>query len=98
MHLILKFSRAVHSVPPWAAAFAFAMIIAYLSDKTRHRFFFAIFPICVSITGFAILLAVHKNRNLEYGALFLVTMGTYSALPVIVRAIPNIPSIRKLSN
>ena len=74
----------LHSVPPWAAAFAFAMIIAYCSDKARHRFLFAIFPICVAIVGFAILLSVHKNTHVEYAALFLVTMGTYSAMPVIV--------------
>jgi len=38
----------------------------------------------MAIAGFAILLTTHKNTRLEYGALFLVTMGTYSALPVIV--------------
>ncbi|KAF2117743.1 major facilitator superfamily domain-containing protein [Lophiotrema nucula] len=74
----------LHSVPPWAAAFGFAMIIAYLSDKFRHRFLFAIFPICVCIAGFAILIAVHNNRELQYAALFLVAMGAYTAMPVIV--------------
>jgi MFS family permease len=72
------------SVPPWACAFAFAMIIAFLSDKFKHRFLFALIPICVSITGFGILITVHQNYHLEYAALFLVTMGTYSAMPVIV--------------
>jgi len=74
----------LHSVPPWASAFAFAMIIAFCSDFTRHRFLFTIIPICVSIAGFAILITVHHNTKLEYAALFLVTMGTYSAMPVIV--------------
>lgn len=74
----------LHSVPPWAAAFAFAMVIAYASDKTRHRFLFAIIPICVCIAGFAILIAVHNRKHLQYGALFLVAMGAYSAMPVIV--------------
>jgi MFS family permease len=71
-------------VPPWAAAFVFAMLIAYASDKTRHRFAFAIFPILIAVAGFAILLAVHDNRHVQYAALFLVTMGAYSAMPVIV--------------
>jgi len=74
----------LRSVPPWACAFAFAMIIAYLSDKTKHRFLFAIFPICVSITGFAILMVEHHFLHLEYAALFLIAMGTYTAMPVIV--------------
>lgn len=74
----------LHSVPPWAAAFAFAMVIAYVSDKARHRFIFALIPICICISGFAILIAVHNHKHVQYGALFLVTMGAYSAMPVIV--------------
>lgn len=74
----------LHSVPPWAAAFGFAMIVAYFSDAARHRLAFAVFCICVSITGFAILISVHDNTNLQYAALFLVTMGTYSAMPIVV--------------
>nr|POE48315.1 putative transporter [Quercus suber] len=79
-----RIETQLHSVPPWAAAFAFAMILAALSDKTQHRFGFAVFAICVSIAGFGILIAVHDNTPLQYGALFLVTMGTYGAMPLIV--------------
>lgn len=62
------------------------MIIAYISDFTKHRFAFCIIPICVAIVGFAILLTHHgeETRNVQFGALFLVTMGCYSAMPVIV--------------
>ncbi|KAF2280629.1 MFS general substrate transporter [Westerdykella ornata] len=74
----------LHSVPPWAAAFGFAMVIAWASDRLQHRFLFTIFPICVAIAGFAILLAVHDNRQVQYAALFLVAMGAYTAMPVIV--------------
>ncbi|TVY33863.1 MFS transporter [Lachnellula occidentalis] len=77
-------STQLHSVAPWAAAFAFAMVIAFASDFAKHRFVFTIIPICVAIAGFAILLTVHHNRELEYAALFLIAMGTYSAMPVIV--------------
>ncbi|KAH5159723.1 hypothetical protein HBH69_053100 [Parastagonospora nodorum] len=76
----------LHSVPPWAAAFGFSMLVAYFSDRIKHRFFFTIFPICVCIAGFAILLTVHgkEHRNVQYAALFLVAMGAYTAMPVIV--------------
>ncbi|KAL8939257.1 MAG: hypothetical protein Q9216_003459 [Gyalolechia sp. 2 TL-2023] len=74
----------LHSVPPWAASFTFAMVVAFFSDKVKHRFAFTIIPICIAITGFGILITVHTNHKLEYGALFLVTMGVYSAMPVIV--------------
>lgn len=62
------------------------MAIAYFSDLTKHRFAFCLFPICVAITGFSILLTHHgeETRHIQFGALFLVTMGCYSAMPVIV--------------
>lgn len=74
----------LHSVPPWACAFAFAMIIAFASDFTRHRFLFTIIPILVSMAGFIILLTVHHDTGVQYAGLFLVAMGAYSAMPVIV--------------
>lgn len=72
------------SVPPWACAFAVAMTIAFISDAIRHRFAFTLFPIAIALTGFIILLKVHKNAHLQYGALFLAASGAYSAMPVIV--------------
>jgi hypothetical protein len=74
----------LHSVPPWACAFGFAMTIAFASDFTKHRFLFTLIPISVAIAGFSILISVHDNVNLEYAGLFLVAMGAYSAMPVIV--------------
>ena len=74
----------LHSVPPWACAFGFAMIIAFSSDFSRHRFAFTIMPITLAVVGFAILISVHDNHKVQYAALFLVAMGAYSAMPVIV--------------
>jgi MFS family permease len=74
----------LYSVPPWAAAFVFSMIVAWASDKMRHRAIFVLFSICVGIIGFAILISVHDKTHVQYGALFLVTMGTYTAMPLIV--------------
>ncbi|KAF9890929.1 hypothetical protein FE257_005186 [Aspergillus nanangensis] len=76
----------LYSIPPWAAAWGFSMIVAVLSDKTRHRFAFTIGPMLVAMAGFGILLNVHgeHHRNVQYAALFLVTCGCYSAMPVIV--------------
>ncbi|KAL1969005.1 hypothetical protein VTN77DRAFT_839 [Rasamsonia byssochlamydoides] len=76
----------LYSIPPWAAAFGFSMFIAFFSDRLRHRFAFALIPLFVAIAGFAMLLNIHgaAHRHVEYGALFLVTSGCYSAMPVIV--------------
>ena len=74
----------LHSVPPWAAAFVLAMLVAWASDKAQHRCLFALFAVAVCIAGFVILLSVHQHRAVEYTALFLVAMGTYTAMPIIV--------------
>ncbi|RDA89870.1 hypothetical protein CP533_6658 [Ophiocordyceps camponoti-saundersi (nom. inval.)] len=74
----------LYSVPPWAAAFVLAMAVAYLSDRLRHRFAFAIASILVCILGFAILLAVGNKRDVQYGALFLFAAGAYTAMPIVV--------------
>ncbi|KAH9938667.1 major facilitator protein [Fomitopsis serialis] len=72
------------SVPPWACAFALAMLTAAASDYLRHRFVFVLIPTAIALTGFIILLVVHDNAKLQYAALFLSAMGTYSAMPMIV--------------
>lgn len=74
----------LRSVPPWAAAFGFSMIVAWFSDRTGHRFAFCLLPMCVSMVGFAMLFHIHNNVMAQYSALFLIAMGTYSAMPVIV--------------
>lgn len=72
------------SVPPWAFAFVFSMVIATISDKTRHRVGFAVLTLAVAIAGFAMLLKIHYNTTVEYIALFFVTSGAYTAMPIIV--------------
>lgn len=74
----------LRSVPPWAVAFGFAMVVAVASDWAKHRFAFVMGAICIAISGFGILINVHDNLPVQYAALFLICMGTYSAMPVIV--------------
>lgn len=76
----------LYSVPPWAAAFGFSMLIAYLSDRLRHRFAFTILTIVIAISGIGVLLNIHgaENNHIQYGCLFLVTCGCYTAMPLIV--------------
>ncbi|KAL4883282.1 Peroxin-3-domain-containing protein [Aspergillus karnatakaensis] len=76
----------LYSIPPWASAFVFSMCIAFISDKFQHRLAFTIIPMLISMAGLGILMNVHgqANRNVQYGALFLVTAGVYSAMPVVV--------------
>ena len=59
------------------------MLIAFISDRVRHRYLFALLCCGIAIAGFAILLSPVANTT-KYGALFLVTSGTYTALPLLV--------------
>jgi len=60
------------------------MLVAWASDRLRHRFLFTLIPIAIGIAGFAMLLTGTTNLQLRYTALFLVTCGCYSAMPVII--------------
>jgi hypothetical protein len=79
---------AVHanllSVPPWAAAFVFAMVIAFVSDRVAHRFLFAELCIVIALIGFSVLVSPGLRTSVYYGALFLAAPGAYSAMPIIV--------------
>ncbi|KAI1759338.1 major facilitator superfamily domain-containing protein [Hypoxylon sp. FL1150] len=68
----------LHSVPPFAAAFGSAVVLAYLSDKCRMRSPFILFGLALLITGLAILISVRgaAHFSVEYAALCLVAMGS----------------------
>lgn len=74
------------SVAPWSAAFVYSLIIATLSDKTKHRFIFAVSSYILGIIGFVIVFTYTgvKHRSVEYAGLFLIVMGVYGGLPIIV--------------
>jgi len=72
------------SVPPWAAAFAFAMFMATASDYLAHRYIFALIPTLIAITGFAVLVSPSLANATYYGALFLAAAGSYTAMPIVV--------------
>ncbi|KAL4779834.1 major facilitator superfamily domain-containing protein [Aspergillus varians] len=74
----------LYSVPPWAAALGCSLLIATLSDYSRNRYIFAIIPMLIAMAGYGVLLSLHDtvHHNIQYGALFLITCGVYSASPV----------------
>jgi hypothetical protein len=68
-------STQLHSVPPWACAFAVGMAVAWASDRVRHRWAFAVVPALVGAAGFAVLLAHPASMHVRYGALFIAASG-----------------------
>lgn len=51
-------------VPLWACGFAATLAMAALIDRLRHRCAFAIAPMSLAVTGYAILLRVHNDAAL----------------------------------
>lgn len=72
----------LHSVPPFAAAWAFSILVCFMAARARHALTFVLIPLFLALSGAGILFTVHSNVHLEYAAVFLVTMGLFAALPV----------------
>ena len=73
----------LYSVPPWAVTFVMSMIVATASDYYKRRFIFILPMLLVSVVGIIVLLNVHDDVSVKYGALFLVIMGQYVTGPII---------------
>ncbi|KAI1371991.1 major facilitator superfamily domain-containing protein [Hypoxylon crocopeplum] len=69
----------LHSVPPFAATFGFAILVAYLSDKARIRSPFILLGLAMLIAGLAILISVHgaSHFSAEYAGICLAAMGSF---------------------
>ena len=76
----------LHTVPPYAAAFAFAIIVAYFSDKYRSRVPFIMFGLAVLLIGFAMLISIHgaSNFSAEYAGICLAAMGALGVGGIII--------------
>ncbi|KAL4923549.1 major facilitator superfamily domain-containing protein [Aspergillus undulatus] len=76
----------LYSVPPWAAAYGFTLLMACLSDYFRNRYVFAMVPILIGISGYCVLISLGEtvHHNIQYGALFLITCGCYSVGPIFL--------------
>lgn len=82
----------VYSIYPWLVSFGGSIIIGIISDFARHRYLFTILTGFISIAGFAMLLGIDAvdaegnaiNSNARYAGCFLITLGTYSFMPVMI--------------
>ncbi|KAF8735594.1 hypothetical protein AX14_001843 [Amanita brunnescens Koide BX004] len=64
------------SVPPFAAAFAVSMALAYVSDHYRCRGVVSIISGVLAMIGFAMYLG-SRDRHVQYGSLFFSITGAY---------------------
>lgn len=72
------------TVPPYAVAFVGTVTISYMSDRLRMRGPFVVTLMLLSAVGFAILIAVPTNNAARYFATFLVVLGAFSNIPLML--------------
>jgi predicted MFS family arabinose efflux permease len=72
------------SVPPWVCAFAWSMVVAWVSDRLRMRFIFAAGSMVITLISLSLLMEIHDNHHAEYGLLFLFALGIYTAMPTVL--------------
>lgn len=79
----------LYTVPPYACAFVFMILTSFISDRIRCRGLFVGGVLMLSCTGWIILLAVVHNQHARYFATFLVVMGSFSAIPLMLSWVSN---------
>lgn len=73
-----------HSIYPWLASLGFSIMLAFVADRTKLRCPYTIFCSAVAIAGLAMVMCGKDNTNLKYGGCFLVALGLYSSMPVLI--------------
>ncbi|KAF8544548.1 major facilitator superfamily domain-containing protein [Trichophaea hybrida] len=74
----------LRGVPIAFVAWFVAMIVATVSDRFLHRYFF-IFGSCIcTIIGFIIIMTTHSHPRAQYASLFLIFSGVVTGIPLSV--------------
>ncbi|CAF0847494.1 unnamed protein product [Adineta steineri] len=79
----------LYSVPPYACAAVFMILMSFFSDRTGCRGLFVASAMMVSCTGWIILLTVVNNQHVRYFSTFLTTMGSFAAIPLTLSWVSN---------
>ena len=78
----------LYSVPPYAVASVFTVLNAFASDKMHLRGPMALCFLPIAVVGYVILTHTTSN-NVQYGMLFLICTGIFSAIPPIIAWLAN---------
>ena len=72
----------LYTVPPYAAAYVFALAAAYTSDKTRQRGLVAAASFLLGTVSYIVLAALPgESYKVRYAMLCLATCGVFGGLP-----------------
>ncbi|ORY59184.1 major facilitator superfamily domain-containing protein [Pseudomassariella vexata] len=80
----------IRTMPVYAVSAAGMLIVAYLSDKLRHRYSFVMLGCFVSTAGYIMLLNQHNlSRDTKFAAVFLVCLGGYANNSMVLTWLAN---------
>ena len=73
----------VLSIPIYVVAAVTCLTTAFLTDRLRHRYAFAMLGVVISSVGYIILLAQRSvSVGIRYFAIYLITAGGYTTQPI----------------
>lgn len=77
----------VRTIPVYAVSTVGMLLVAWLSDRLRHRYGFILLGSVVATIGYGVLLSQPQQqradgRDAKFAALFLVSLGGYAATPL----------------
>lgn len=74
----------IHTIPVFMAALVGCVVTAWVSDRLQHRYGFVMMGAVMAGIGWALELARVGPAGVRYFGLFLVTVGTYTSMPMLV--------------
>ena len=73
------------SIPIYVAAAIISLIVAFCTDRLKHRYTFTMLGVFVGTIGYVLLLAQSTLSNsVKYFAVYLITIGGYITQPVVI--------------
>ncbi len=87
-------SAQVHTIPVYVVAAVGMVLVAWASDRLRHRYGFIMFGAVLSTVGYGVLLSQrhhgdHLSSQTKYAAVFLATLGGYIGTPIALAWLSN---------
>lgn len=80
----------IRTIPVYAVSAAAMLLVAYLSDRYRHRYGFVIVGCVIATIGYVMLLCQRDlSRDTKFAAIFLVAMGGYISTPMALAWLSN---------
>ncbi|KAI2602779.1 MFS general substrate transporter [Hypoxylon sp. NC1633] len=80
----------VHTIPVYAVAAVGMVLVAYCSDRLKHRYGFIMLGCAISSVGYIMLLCQDRlSSDAKYAAIFLITLGGFIGPPIALGWLAN---------